>query len=81
MNGFTICGCASIEKIKLKSNEWREELKTNEKEFKQFYNFVFDYLKEDKKVLLTDEATMAWGIVLKDRKWSLYPEFLDFFKA
>jgi len=81
MNGFTISGCASIDKIKSKAKEWRDELKNHEKEFKQFYNFVFDYLKEDKKILLVDEAVMAWNIVLKDRKWGLFTEFLAFLKS
>ena len=35
-----------------KTKEWREELKNNAK-FKQFYNYVFDYLREEKKVLGT----------------------------
>jgi hypothetical protein len=50
MNGFTITGCATIEKIKSKAKDWRGELKTDQL-YKSWYNFVFDYLKEDKKVL------------------------------
>jgi len=81
MNGFTVSGCATIEQIKSKVRAWKDELKTKDKEFKQFYNFVFDYLKEDKKILILEEAITAWNLILKDRKWGLYNEFLDFLKA
>jgi len=79
MNGFTVNGCCTIDKIKSKSHEWKEEIKSKTPEFKQFYNFVFDYLKEDKKILLTEEAIMAWNIVLqKEKRWALMEQFLKF---
>jgi len=77
MNGFTIGGCATIDKIKLKSKDWRLELR-NDQSFKSWYNFVFDYLKEDKKILPTEEALMAWKIVLKERKWGLFEDFQEY---
>jgi len=80
MNGFTIFGCASIDKIKAKAKEWVDETKKKEQDFKHFYNFVFDYLKEDKKILLLEEALVAWGIVLKDRRWTMWAEFEEFLK-
>jgi len=80
MNGFTIYGCGSMDKIKAKAREWMDEVKKKEQDFKHFYNFVFDYLKEDKKILLIDEALAAWAIVLKDRKWPMWPEFEAFLK-
>jgi len=81
MNGFTIHACASMDKIKAKAKEWREELKNNQQNFKNFYNFVFDYLKEDKKILLVDEAIIAWNILMKDRKWPLMASFIEFIKS
>jgi len=77
MNGFTIAGCSTIEKIKSKTKEWRNELK-QDLNFRAWYNFVFDYLKEDKKVLITEEAIMAWKIVLKERPWPLLDDFVEF---
>mmetsp|Transcript_17632 Transcript_17632/g.24490 ORF Transcript_17632/g.24490 Transcript_17632/m.24490 type:complete len:605 (+) Transcript_17632:224-2038(+) len=78
MNGFMINACNSIDKIKAKAKEWKDDLKTNAQHFKQFYNFVFDYLKEDKKVLLTEEAVIAWNLVLSSRKWPMFDDFVKF---
>lgn len=36
--------------MKKKLKEWKEEIKQPNK-FKLFYNYVFDYLREDKKIL------------------------------
>lgn len=81
MNGFTVYGCAAMDKIKYKIGEWKDELKDNT-QFRNFYNFVFDYLKEDKKILLTEDAIAAWKIVLKDgRKWGLFNDFVEFLNA
>ena len=43
------CSGYNIPTMKKKCVQWREELKSGK--FKQFYNFVFDYLKEDRKIL------------------------------
>jgi len=80
MNGFTIYGCGTVDRIKAKAKEWLDDIRKKEQEFKHFYNFVFDYLKEDKKILLIDEALAAWGIVLKERKWPMWPDFEEFLK-
>jgi len=75
MNAFSITGCFTIEKIKNKIKEWRSELHENQ-HFKQFYNFAFDYLKEEKKMLLTEEAIMVWKIILRDEHaWPLLQDF------
>jgi len=47
-NGFTIFGCSSMDHIKKKIKQWKSELH-DPQSFRNFYNFVFDYLKEDKK--------------------------------
>jgi len=81
MNGYTVYGCATIDKMKAKAREWLDDTRKKEQEFKHFYNFVFDYLKEDKKILLLDEALAAWGIVFKERsKWPMWPDFEQFLK-
>jgi len=76
-NGFTIFGCSSMDHIKKKIKQWKSELH-DPQSFRNFYNFVFDYLKEDKKYLLTDVAIVSWQIVLKDRPWKLFPAFEKF---
>ncbi len=43
--------CASLDKIKAKAVEWKRQIRTSEQSYKQFYNYVFDYLREDKTVL------------------------------
>jgi len=78
MNGFTVHGCSTIEQIKAKTKEWKNEIASNDQQFKKFYNFSFDYLKEDKTILMIDEATLLWNIVLKGRKWALYQDWLNF---
>jgi len=49
-----ITRCSSIDQIRTKAQEWRNDLKSNLQQFRLFYNFVFDYLKEDKKALLSE---------------------------
>ncbi len=43
----------NVDTMKKRCKEWREELK-NASKFKQFYNYVFDYLREEKKILGTN---------------------------
>eukprot|EP01114_Cavostelium_apophysatum_P018127 TRINITY_DN5540_c0_g1_i1.p1 TRINITY_DN5540_c0_g1~~TRINITY_DN5540_c0_g1_i1.p1 ORF type:complete len:528 (-),score=138.22 TRINITY_DN5540_c0_g1_i1:607-2190(-) len=80
MNGWISSGCCTIEQMKTAVKNWKKDLKTKENQFKSFYNFVFDYLKEDKTILLLDEAIVAWNIVLKDRKWDMFDQFVTFLK-
>eukprot|EP01118_Nematostelium_gracile_P009874 TRINITY_DN3344_c0_g1_i1.p1 TRINITY_DN3344_c0_g1~~TRINITY_DN3344_c0_g1_i1.p1 ORF type:complete len:478 (+),score=122.35 TRINITY_DN3344_c0_g1_i1:159-1592(+) len=80
MNGFTIHGCVTIDQIKQKSKEWHQEIRNNDVQFKKFYNFAFDYLKEDKTILGIDESLLLWKIVLKDKPWAMYQDWIDFLK-
>jgi len=67
--GFKRLGCTSIEDIKKKVIALRNDLK-DEKSFKEFYLFVFDYAKgpsEQKKVLELDYAVAMWQTVLAGR--------------
>lgn len=56
MNGFSINGCYSLKTIKEKIRQWKSELQKNDTLFRKFYNFVFDYLREDKTVLGTFDS-------------------------
>jgi len=42
VGGWAINGCHSIDSMRKKCKEWRDELK-NAAKFKQFYNFIFDF--------------------------------------
>jgi len=77
--GWTIQSCWNIDTMKKKCAQWREEIK-NPSKFKQFYNFTFDYLKEEKKVLAIEEAAVLWEILGMDTKWALYPKWAEFLK-
>jgi len=52
----------------------------NTAEYKLFYFFVFDYLKDTKKVLAIEEALAAWGIVFKDKKMGTLGRICEIFK-
>jgi len=69
VTGFKQLGCATIEDIKKKIPQLKTDLK-DDKKFKEFYLFVFDYAKgpsEKKKVLELDFAVAMWQTVLPDR--------------
>ncbi|KAL6069553.1 Ryanodine receptor 44F [Balamuthia mandrillaris] len=74
VGGWTGYSAASLDKMKSKLAEWRSELQNTE-EFKKFYYWLFDYLKEEKKtILLLEEATTIWDILDMKSKW---PKFWD----
>lgn len=81
MNGWTVHGCFTIDQMMQKIKEWKEELRTNDIQFKKFYNFSFDYLKEEKTSLSIEEAIVLWNIILKEKKWRMYQDWLDFLKV
>jgi len=81
MNGFGIAGVSSLESIKAKAVEWKKQIKTNDQNYKQFYNFVFDYLRDGKSLLPLEVALIAWNIALKEKMWSLLDDFTEYLKA
>eukprot|EP01116_Phalansterium_solitarium_P006488 TRINITY_DN187_c0_g3_i1.p1 TRINITY_DN187_c0_g3~~TRINITY_DN187_c0_g3_i1.p1 ORF type:complete len:626 (+),score=187.98 TRINITY_DN187_c0_g3_i1:243-2120(+) len=80
VTGLNVHAAPTLDKLRTRVKEWREALR-DPTQFKSFYNFVFDYLKEDKKILLIDEALIAWNIALKDRPWPLLDTFFRFLQA
>jgi len=65
--------------MKQHSRDWQRDLfkVPAPREFKQFYTFIFDYLKEDKKILLIDEASLIWTTLYKGR-WGLLDKWIQF---
>jgi len=78
--GWEKLGCKSIDDMKKKVEQWKKELKTNKAEFKKFYLFVFDYLREDKKILAMEEAIVTWDMLDMATYWPLYPQWKEFIK-
>jgi len=65
--GLTLLKCDTIEKLKAKMSSLREVL-SQEQEFKDFYNFVFMYGKENtQKSLDLEMAIMLWKLILKGK--------------
>jgi hypothetical protein len=52
--GWGVYGCTSLDEMKRLCAKWKDELRHNISEWKKFYRFVFDYLKEDKRILRTE---------------------------
>lgn len=71
-----------LDSLKKLTRAWQAELfrRPSPAEFKGFYVWVFDYLKEDKKILPTDEATLIWTMLFRHR-WPLLDKWLAFVKA
>jgi hypothetical protein len=69
----------NLQTLDARSKKWTEDLfrKPPPADFRQFYNFTFDYLKEDKKILLTEEALMVWKMLFTGR-WPLLEKWLAF---
>lgn len=77
VGGWAIHGCHNIDTMKKKTKEWREELK-NAAKFKQFYNYVFDYLKEEKKILVMEEALTVWDMLGFNERWPLFGRWVQY---
>jgi len=72
--------CTTLDAMKNKLKEWRSGLK-REDEFKQFYFFIFDYLREDKKILSLEESLLAWEMLEMQKRWELWNDWTVFMKG
>eukprot|EP01087_Luapelamoeba_hula_P020146 TRINITY_DN680_c0_g1_i1.p1 TRINITY_DN680_c0_g1~~TRINITY_DN680_c0_g1_i1.p1 ORF type:complete len:395 (+),score=66.43 TRINITY_DN680_c0_g1_i1:102-1286(+) len=78
VGGWTTLGTGNIDGMKNKLVEWRRELDTTE-HFRKFYFWVFDYLREEHKTILTmEECTTIWSMLDMDKKWKLWPKFAEY---
>eukprot|EP01118_Nematostelium_gracile_P010664 TRINITY_DN370_c0_g1_i1.p1 TRINITY_DN370_c0_g1~~TRINITY_DN370_c0_g1_i1.p1 ORF type:complete len:398 (-),score=125.38 TRINITY_DN370_c0_g1_i1:26-1219(-) len=77
IGGFSIHGCHNVASIKKKLEAWRGQLK-NAQKFKSFYNYVFDYLKEDKKILSLEEAVTVWDMLGMHQRWPLMGNWVTY---
>ncbi|KAL6068610.1 Defective in cullin neddylation protein [Balamuthia mandrillaris] len=77
VDGWAIYGCHTLKQMKDKAAEWKKDIE-GDGPFQSFYYFVFDYLRGEKKILMTEEAELVWDMLLKPRGWQLYGSWLEF---
>jgi len=81
VGGWSLEGVYTLDQMKKKNKQWKEELKQAPK-FKSFYYFVFDYLKEDKTILSMEEATTVWDIIgMTESRWPMMPKWLEYLQG
>jgi DCN1-like protein 1/2 len=78
-NNFQKNGCKNMKEIKGKIGSWRKDLKDNAI-FKEFYRFVFDYSRENKKVLDLEFALPTWELLFQER-YPLIEKWCQFVKS
>ncbi|KAJ3444772.1 rp42 related [Anaeramoeba flamelloides] len=79
VDGWMNLGCDSLDKMKKKYFEIREEIEHDQQIFKQFYYWVFEFGKEEteKRVMTIGTATILWEILIKD-KFTLFQNWIEF---
>ncbi|KAJ3430933.1 rp42 related [Anaeramoeba flamelloides] len=82
VEGFLKLECDSLEKIKTKYFQIREEIENDQQIFKQFYNWVFEFGKEEteKRTMSMETAMILWEIVLK-KKFKLFQNWIGFLNS
>jgi hypothetical protein len=60
---LTLFRCTNLEQMKKIGNDWKTEITKDQNKFRNFYFFVFDYLRQDKKVLAIEEVVAAWEML------------------
>jgi hypothetical protein len=53
-------------------------MKGDEDNFKPFYNWCFDYLREERKILTIEEVQTLWLMLGMPPRWKLWPQWLEF---
>ncbi len=77
MNGWSVQGAATTADMKQKLATWRKDLE-DPKVFTTFYNWVFDHMRGDKRILDWEQVKILWQVVLSSRKWPLFPKWIEF---
>eukprot|EP00484_Ammonia_sp_Unknown_P018877 CAMPEP_0197024110 /NCGR_PEP_ID=MMETSP1384-20130603/4754_1 /TAXON_ID=29189 /ORGANISM="Ammonia sp." /LENGTH=255 /DNA_ID=CAMNT_0042452449 /DNA_START=191 /DNA_END=958 /DNA_ORIENTATION=+ len=72
VSGFSKSGCSDKKDIKKQIGQVCRSL-SDEKQFKEFYKWIFHHVKEDekKKTIPTELAIQLWQIVLSTKKHSM----------
>lgn len=79
VNGLARLGVDSVEKLKRRLPDVRNELR-DEHKFREIYNFAFAWAKEKgQKCLQLDTAVAMWKLIFSDeREWQLIDEWAEF---
>jgi len=76
--GWQKFSCKTVDQMKKKAKEWSNDVKTKPAEYKLFYFFVFDYLREAKKILSVEEAVLAWNMLEMNKRWPMFDDWAKF---
>eukprot|EP00347_Sterkiella_histriomuscorum_P007128 403350156 len=80
INGMTKLGCDSIESLRKKIQNLKQEL-ANPAKFKEIYKFIFDFSRDQGfKNVAIDTAIALWQILLSDR-CNFLNAFIDFLQS
>ncbi|KAJ3440021.1 rp42 related [Anaeramoeba flamelloides] len=82
VEGWFKLDCDSLEKMKRKYLQFREEIENDQQVYKQFYYWVFEYGKEEKRqtTMSKETAIVLWEILLRD-KFKLFQNWVEFLKS
>jgi len=78
VRGFSLYGLHDISGIKTAAAAWKQQVLTDEETFKPFYNWCFDYLREDRKILSIEEVQTLWTMLGLPARWKLWSQWQDF---
>jgi len=74
-------GFFSFADVKVAMEKWKNYISTNEEIFRNFYQFVFEYLKQHKTTNIDKhEALIAWKIVGIDKRWGIFEKWEKFWE-
>ncbi len=78
MNGFMKHGIHSLEDMKQKIPQLKNQINSSTQTFKQFYLWCFNYVKDpEQKGMAADTACQTWCVVLAD-KFKLLDDWCNF---
>ena len=79
---LALYGIHNVQKLASEAAKWKKETFADNKRFKPFYSFCFDYLREDKKSLSVEECKLLWKILSFDnQRWPLWNDWMSFLET
>jgi len=82
MLGWTINKCFNIDDMNRESQTWKHQVAENQELYYMYYNYTFNYLKEEKATALPKEqALLAWKMTGVEDRWVLFPKWKQFWES
>jgi DCN1-like protein 4/5 len=78
VRGFSLNGLHDIVGIKKVAGQWKKDIFADADAFKLFYNWCFDYLREDRKILSMEETKTLWSMLDMTSRWTLWGKWIEF---